>query len=85
MSLRVVSIEQKFEYVALEKHLSQTSSGMMYSQVCFKVSGAGMGLWFWSVTSTTGAIQASGYAESRNIAMQLCRDIVESSKLRMGH
>mgnify|MGYP006296490225 CR=1 FL=1 len=85
MPLREVSIEQKLEYVAFEEHLTQTSSGEMYSCVCFMVSGAETGLWFWSVTNTAGLSGASGYAASRNAAMQLCLHIVESSEFGMCH
>ena len=85
MSLREVSTVQKFDYVALEEHLALTSSGEMHSRICFRVSGPEMGLWFWSVTNTARLSMASGYAESRNEAMRLCMDIVQSSELGIGH
>lgn len=70
------SVKEPILFVAAEEQSFETKAGQWLSRVHFWVGGPNAGLWFWSVAQACGKAIASGYANSRNEAVQACSDFI---------
>jgi hypothetical protein len=76
MSHETLKNTEIIQFVAAEEQSVETKAGQWLSRVHFWVRGPNSGLWFWSVAQACGKAIASGYANSRNEAIQACMEFI---------